>query len=568
MEAERKKVMRFAENNRISHRQLFRQIILVFPAPFLLCLFKNGEMLGISAMAGTVAVAVLLSFYVIWLIRLAPAYGELEKMQGVFTVRFIGLFFLIYVILSTAFLADLLSEVIPGSLISGISGKWLSFLAVAACSLGTHRGMQRRGRIAEVSGGIFLAGILLLMALSAGQGKTGYFLETVEGAGGFSIDQLVQDFYALLCAFSGVGLLPFGLEKVEKQGSARKPVILAFLTVCGIILGMQFLLPAVFGRNRLLVEAYPVLPLLDGADLPGNVLARFDVIWMGFLVFGLLFALGSLFHYGNQIAEKTRFGTGRYWIPAAGWLLSLYEKNGVGIREYYGWYLGYIFVPFLLVIQLFLSMENRGKWKKKVTAAALIMILGLTGTGCAAVEPEKRLYPLALGAGVSEEGFVLKYAMPDMNVTTGQEKPDEDPVSVLTLTGKSFSEIEDVYNRSQEKSLDLGHLQVVILDENMLEEEYRSVLIPYLKQEEHVGEDVYVFRTQMLGDVFRWKGAQESSVGEYLQGIQENRTTGQQKKGVTLREVYHQFYQDGTLPWLPSVRVDGELLEVDYGSGE
>lgn len=569
MEAERKKVMRFAENNRISHRQLFRQIILVFPAPFLLCLFKNGEMLGISAMAGTVAVAVLLSFYVIWLIRLAPAYGELEKMQGIFTVRFIGLFFLIYVILSAAFLSDLLGEVIPRSLISGISGKWLSFLAMAACSLGTHRGMQRRGRIAEVSGGIFLAGILLLMALSAGQGKTGYFLETVEGAGGgFSADQLIQDFYALLCAFSGVGLLPFGLEKVEKQGSARKPVILAFLTVCGIILGMQFLLPAVFGRNRLLVEAYPVLPLLDGADLPGNVLARFDVIWMGFLVFGLLFALGSLFHYGNQIAEKTRLGTGRYWIPAAGWLLSLYEKNGVGIREYYGWYLGYIFVPFLLVIQLFLSMENRGKWKKKVTAAALIMVLGLTGTGCAAVEPEKRLYPLALGAGVSEEGFALKYAMPDMNVTTGQEKPDEDPVSVLTLTGKSFSEIEEVYNRSQEKFLDLGHLQVVILDENMLEEEYRSAIIPYLKQEEHVGEDVYVFRTQMLGDVFRWKGAQESSVGEYLQGIQENRTTGQQKKGVTLREVYHQFYQDGTLPWLPSVRVDGELLEVDYGSGE
>jgi len=51
--------MRFAENNRISHRQLFRQIILVFPAPFLLCLFKNGEMLGVNAMAGTILAAVL-----------------------------------------------------------------------------------------------------------------------------------------------------------------------------------------------------------------------------------------------------------------------------------------------------------------------------------------------------------------------------------------------------------------------------------------------------------------------------------------------------------------------------
>ena len=108
MEPERIKVMRFAENNRISHKQLFRQIILVFPAPFLLCLFKNGAMLGISAMAGTAAAAVVLSFYVIWLIRLTPVYGELSKRTGSFTVRFIGLFFLVYVIASSAFLSGLL----------------------------------------------------------------------------------------------------------------------------------------------------------------------------------------------------------------------------------------------------------------------------------------------------------------------------------------------------------------------------------------------------------------------------------------------------------------------------
>ena len=561
--------MKFAENNRISHRQLFRQIIVVFPAPFLLCLFKNGAMLGKSSVAGTVTAAIILLFYVIWLIRLEPAYGELEKNTGKITVRFIGLFFLAYVILSVAFLAKLLGEVVPSTLITGIPGKWLSFLAVAACSLGTHRGMQRRGRIAEVSGGIFLGGLLVLMLLLAGQGKGEYFLEVWNGETGFFSGRgWIQSTWGLLCTFSGVGLLPFALEKVEKPGSARKPLILAFLTVCGIVLGMQLLLPAVFGRERLLTEKYPVLPLLDGADLPGNVLARFDVIWMGFLVFGLLLSLGSLFHYGNQIAEKTGFGTGRYWIPAAGWLLSLYERNGMGIREYYGWYLGYIFVPFLLVIQLFLSTENRGRRKKKITVAGLVLVITLTGSGCAAVEPEKRAYPLALGAGVSENGFVLKYAMPDMSTATGQEKPDEDPISVLTLSGRDFQEIEAVYNRSQEKFLDLGHLEVLILDEQILEEGAREALIGYLKQEEHIGEDVYVFRTDMLGDVFHWKGARKSSIGEYLQGIQENRTSGQQKKGVTLREVYHQFCQDGTLPRLPEVWVEGELLEVDYGSNE
>lgn len=223
MEPERIKVMRFAENNRISHRQLFRQIILVFPAPFLLCLFKNGAMLGISAMAGTAAAAVVLSFYVIWLIRLTPAYGELSKRTGSFTVRFIGLFFLVYVIASSAFLSGLLGEVIPESLISGISGKWLSLLAVAACSLGTHRGMQRRGRIAEVAGRIFLAGILLLMLLCAGQGKTEYFMEVMKDPEtGFTGERWFRDLYTLLCAFSGAGLLPFGLEYAKKTGKCQK----------------------------------------------------------------------------------------------------------------------------------------------------------------------------------------------------------------------------------------------------------------------------------------------------------------------------------------------------------
>ncbi len=561
--------MRFAENNRISHRQLFRQIILVFPAPFLLCLFQGGSMIGKSAVAGTVTAAVILLFYVIWLIRLGPAYSEMAKTVGNITVRFVGLFFLVYVILSAAFLADLMAQVVPSSLISGISGKSLYLLAVAACSIGTHRGMQRRGRIAEVSGGIFLAGIILLMILSAGQGKTEYFLEVWNGENsGFSGEEWMGSTWRLLSAFSGVGLLPFALDKVEKQGSARKPLISGLLTVCGVVLGMQILLPAVFGRERLFTEVYPILPLLDGADLPGNVLARFDVIWMGFLVFGLFFSMGSLFHYGNLIAAGTKLGTGRYWIPAAGWILSVYNWNGYGIRDYYGSYLGYVFVPGLLVIQLLLGMGNRGHRRKKVAAAALFLAVCLTGTGCAAVEPEKRIYPLALGAGALEQGFMLKYAMPDMNVTTGQEKPDEDPVSVLTIAGADFNEIEKIYNRSQEKYPDLGHLQVVILDENMLTEENRAAFIHYLKQEEHVREDVYVFRTQMLSDVFRWQGAQQSSVGEYLQGIQENRTSGQQKKGVTLREVYHQFYKDGTLPWLPSVWVNSDLLEVDYGNGE
>ena len=54
--------MRFAENNRISHRQLYRQMILALLAPFMLCVFGKGGMNGISAVAGMIFALILLGF--------------------------------------------------------------------------------------------------------------------------------------------------------------------------------------------------------------------------------------------------------------------------------------------------------------------------------------------------------------------------------------------------------------------------------------------------------------------------------------------------------------------------
>lgn len=113
-----------------------------------------------------------------------------------------------------------------------------------------------------------------------------------------------------MCVFC-CRLLPFLLGNVEKYASAGKTVLAGILTLGGILMGMAVLLPAVLGYGRVVQERYPVLPLLDGADLPGNVLARFDVLWMGFLLYSLLFALGSLLHYSRQIAEGAGLGRGK-----------------------------------------------------------------------------------------------------------------------------------------------------------------------------------------------------------------------------------------------------------------
>ena len=132
--------MRFAENNRISHRQLYRQMILALLAPFMLCVFGKGGMNGISAVAGMIFALILLGFYVIWLIRLTPSFEDPVKSAGAFAGRLIGIFFLIYVLMAGGYLLALLRRLVPAKLITGVSGRWIAFWA---CSGMFCRNLQR-----------------------------------------------------------------------------------------------------------------------------------------------------------------------------------------------------------------------------------------------------------------------------------------------------------------------------------------------------------------------------------------------------------------------------------------
>ena len=556
--------MRFAENNRISHRQLYRQMILAFLAPFMLCIFGKGGLNGISAVTGTVLALILLGFYVIFLVRLTPAFDDLVKAAGGLAGRVIGIFFLLYILFAGGYLLNLLRLLVPVSLLNGVSGRWISFWAILACAVGTGKGMQRRGRMAEVSGGVLLSGILIMMALSVPQTKTEYFIGAIRTEE-FTMENIRRSFYGILCAFSAVGLLPFLMGDVEKYGSAGKTAAGGILTLGGILIGMELLLPAVLGYDRVKAENFPVLPLLDSADLPGNVLARFDVIWMGFLLYSLLFAIGSLLHYGHQIIRKAHLGTGRLWLPALIFLISLLEESGSDIRNYFGWCLGYIFVPGILICQVYLFIRGKGHHKRKtpaVVAGILSVSLFLSGCGTA-VEPEKRTYPMALGVDASPEGLLLTYGMPDMAESTGQGKEEENGgARVLQITGADFGQIEQAYGRSQEKLLDMGHLQVLVIGRMLADDGRWRMVLDYLKQESFVGEDLYVFEAENAAEILKWHGEDNSSVGEYITGLVENRMSGKNIATVTLRELFYERYKEDSLLPLPGVNIRNGSLEI------
>lgn len=553
--------MYFAENNRISHRQLYRQVILAFGAPFLLCLLGEQGIMGVPGMAGMGAALVALAFYVIFLIRVAPFYGDLRKTAGKKGAWAVGAFFLVYIILASAYLLSVLETVVPESLLIGVPGWLLSFAAVFVCSIGTHKGMQRRGRIAEVSGAVFLGAVVLMIALSIGQARLSY-LQEMWGQAFITVPSIGENTYRVLCAFSGIGLLPFALCHVEKNKSASKSLALALLTLGALVIVMLFLLPAVFGWERLLEEPYPILPLLAGANLPGNVLARFDVLWMGVLLYSLLFSIGSLLSYGHQVIRKAEMGTGRFWVAAAAYGLSLAEIRGKGIQDYFFPFLAYIFVPGLVAVQLFLGVRGKGK-RKKLPAVSAILCLALVLSACSGVEPEKRMYPLAVGIDVEGDGFALTYGMPDLPQSTGQEKPEENGTEkVLSINGKDFQEIDEIYSRSQEKYLDMGHVQVVLFGKEMVSGGKWEQALEYLKNEPFIGENIYVFWTDDVKALMEWQGGGSGSVGEYLTALMEKPGTSKETQGTTLRQVYYGWYTNGKLTKIPQIILENDKIQV------
>lgn len=645
--------MKFAENNRISQRQLYRQIVIAFIAPFLLCLFRGRRNQGLSGLMGTLLAVAVLLFYVIFLIRLGYAFANPCKTAGKILGRLIGIFYLVYCVLGAAFLLDLLGEIVivSVSLGTGVQKVWLCVIALVVCSLGTHRGIQRRGRMGEVSGGLVLVAVVLMLLLSAGQGKWEYFQEMLWNSE-FSGRRILQSGYYVICAFSGLGLLPFLLEHVDRKkstetirivretrnlnvieedkaareadraenekaakekknisyrgdmryaGNIGKTVALAVVTLGVLLILAELLLPAVFGWGRLRYESYPILPLLAGADLPGNVLARFDVLWMGFLLYSLLFSVGSFLHYSHLIVEKTGLGTGRVWIALLVFIAMMTEVRGMGIRDYFEMYLGYIFVPGMLIIQIIFFIMGKRRWKKKAETSnlkkrdgtgtwgknhvrqkipaeklknhgwrrrAVAVILGMSFfalTGCGGVEPEKRMYPLALGADLEDGKFQLTYGVPDLPKATGQEKNGEDQGNTApSVSGDSFQEIEQLYSSTQEKYLDMGHLEILVLGQSLLDGGRWEQVLEYLKQEPTIGENVYVFRSSNAAEAVGWVSPQETSLGEYLLGLLENNPDGSPGQAVTLRELYHEMYDRGALPELPDLIIQGEELEVVF----
>ena len=148
--------MKYAENNRISHRQLYRQILLTFLAPFLLCLNGKGGLLGLSGVMGIILAVIFLLLYSFFYLRSTYGYADMIRSFGKAGAVIFGGFFLIYLVMAGAYLLNLIGRIIPVWLIFGISEKWLLLFAVLVCAYGMEKECRKEAGWQKLQEGFFL----------------------------------------------------------------------------------------------------------------------------------------------------------------------------------------------------------------------------------------------------------------------------------------------------------------------------------------------------------------------------------------------------------------------------
>ena len=207
----------FADNDRISQRQLLRQMILALLGAWLLFLAGGVCQAGQNGLAGMALGFLLLAGWLLLLIRNAGVYENMEHYIGKAGRLLVIIVYLSFLVLTGSFLLRKISSLCGEYLISGISPEFLGLLLLLAAGAGIRNDIQQRARLAEIFYPFVMAGFVLMLILAALHMRA----ESFADAAAFSLTEVAREGWRTLGAGAVLAVLPFLLGQVEQETQER-----------------------------------------------------------------------------------------------------------------------------------------------------------------------------------------------------------------------------------------------------------------------------------------------------------------------------------------------------------
>jgi len=159
--------------------------------------------------------------------------------------------------------------------------------------------------------------------------------------------------------------------------------------------------------------------------------------------------------------------------------------------------------------------------KKLIICVSLFSLL-LTGCGDL-VEIQGRDFVLALGVSYENGQYQVTYSLPDLAKVTEQSKESDSNGLIRTYEGNSLPEIEQTYNLNSENRLDYRHLQAIIMDDSICQnQEAMKKLLIDLNDNYDISNNVLVYYYNSAVEDIIELGGGSGSVGEHLKKLSRN----------------------------------------------
>lgn len=298
-------LQRFSENEIISSRQVAWILTLNILAAglFWLPALLKGNSYSDLLCRGTAALVMVLIYYggaFVLLNRSGEKNIFKRNTQGMRQV--IRGFFLVYYLIGTVYAMQVFGEVIDALIVEDYAYPVPILFLLAAVVYGAGKGIEVRGRTAELLGWLVCVPLLLFFAVGAWQAfKNGWpKLEAVTWS------EFFKDSYAGILFFI-LGDHPVLLYQYMRSGKGHKQVLWYGLAgSCLMILAALILTGAFLTPEGMAREAQPFGILLQIVRFPGNFISRYDVFFiMLWMLSFYVFVSGMLLHSVEMLAELT-----------------------------------------------------------------------------------------------------------------------------------------------------------------------------------------------------------------------------------------------------------------------
>ncbi len=319
----------FSSNDKISSRQIKRLLVFdLFGAASLLLpsqLAKSGNGIGIwSILAGLVFAGVYLWLLNTCCCRMSSDYmGYLETGWGSFLARFFYICYALLSIVTCAWAAKLLAELMCGTLLDSTQFPSALLVIVLLALYGASAGMEARARVYELLFWVLVIPLVILLLLCVRQVQVIQWFPMLGESDAISWSWFWSGTWQCFAAFLPVTFVVFLVPHVQDFKKAGRAAAGAVALSGAALFVLYLILLGIFGSGALAKEQYPVITLMGMVKIPGDFLKRLDAVMVGGWFFTLYALIGTTLFYGAVIMRRAMTGREAAGFSKQAWFFAL-----------------------------------------------------------------------------------------------------------------------------------------------------------------------------------------------------------------------------------------------------